>query len=210
MKTYSMPQGSAEWYAARLGVITASEADSLVSLTGKVRTGAGVDSYLHRKLAEKLLGWSPDQLEGFAVTQGKLIETICIPWFEFTFDKKVSRLGFCTSDDGRTGFSPDGILDDGSGLEIKSPQGPNQIKYLLDNKVPDDYVVQIQHSLMVSGAPYWTFVSYSMTLPALVLRVERDERIQAALSDAIAAFNERFDAALATLNARIKSDGGKP
>ena len=207
MKIHDTEQGSASWYALRMGVVTASEADALVSPLGKVRTGLGVDSYLHRKLAEKLLNWSPEMLEGFAVNQGKLIETICLPWFEFEFEKKVKRVGFCTSDDGRCGFSPDGMLEDGSGLEIKSPQGPNQIKYLLENKVPDDYVIQIQFSLMVSDAPYWTFVSYSMTLPPLVIRVERDEKIQAALREAIAAFNERFDSALARLQSMKQQKG---
>ena len=200
MKIIECVQGEGSWYAARMGVVTASEADALVSPLGKIRTGAGVDTYLHRKLAEKLLNWSPEMLEGFAVTQGKLIETVCIPWFEFEYGKKVKRVGFCTSDDGRCSFSPDGMLEDGSGLEVKSPQGPNQIKYLLENKVPDDYVIQIQFSLMVSNAPYWTFVSYSMTLPPLVIRVERDPKIQAALKEALDGFLSRFDAALAKLS----------
>ena len=201
MKIIDTEQGSASWFQARLGVVTASEADALVTPLGKPRTGQGVDSYMHRKLAEKLLNYSPDQLNTFPMDQGKLIETMCLPWYEFTYSKKVRRVGFCVSDDGRIGCSPDGLLEDGSGLEVKAPQAPNHIKYLLENKVPEDYAVQIQHSLLVTGAPYWTFVSFHLVLPPLVLRVERDPKIQAGLTEALASFNERFDAALSRLKA---------
>ena len=201
MKIIDCAQGSQAWYTARLGVVTASEADALVTPLGKARTGQGVETYLFRKLAEKLLNYSPDQLNTFPMDQGKLIESICLPWYEFETGKKVRRVGFCLSDDGRIGASPDGLLDDGSGIEVKAPQAPNHIKYLLENKVPEDYVVQIQHSILVTDAPYWTFVSYHLVLPPLVLRVERDPKIQAALGEALASFNRRFDAAMERLKA---------
>jgi hypothetical protein len=206
MKILDMAQGSVEWHVARLGVVTASEADSLVTPKWKAKEGAGPDTYMHRKLAEKLLNWSPDMLNTFPVDQGKLIETIAVPWYEFESGKKVKRVGFCLDDSGRIGCSPDGMLEDGSGLEIKAPQPPNAIKYLLGNKVPDDYLPQIHFSLMVTNAPYWTFVSYSMNLPALVVRVDRDEKIQAALREALDGFLARFDEALARIESLSETE----
>ena len=200
MKIIECEQGTAAWFQARMGVITASEIDSLVSPTWKVRTGEGPQTYLCKKVAEKLLNWSADQLQGFSVDQGKILETIALPWFEFTYETKVKRVGFCLSDDGRTGCSPDGLLPDGTGLEIKGPQPPAQVAYLLGGKVPDHYMPQVQFSLYVTGAAHWTFASYSNQLPSLVVRVERDEKAQAAIAEAVAAFSERFDQALATIN----------
>jgi predicted phage-related endonuclease len=202
MKIIECEQGSTAWYMARMGVVTASEFDSLVTPKWKIREGAGVDTYLYRKLAEKILNWSPEMLEGFAVNQGNIIEKITLPWFEFETGKKVKRVGFVTTDDGDAGCSPDGLLEDGSGLEIKSPQGPNHIRYLLENKVPEDYLAQVHFSMLVTGAPYWTFVSYHMTLPALVIRVQRDEEIQAKMREALAGFNERFNASLKILQSK--------
>jgi predicted phage-related endonuclease len=202
MKIIECEQGSTAWYMARMGVVTASEFDSLVTPKWKIREGAGVDTYLYRKLAEKILNWSPEMLEGFAVNQGNIIEKIALPWFEFETGKKVKRVGFVTTDDGDAGCSPDGLLEDGSGLEIKSPQGPNHIRYLLENKVPEDYLAQVHFSMLVTGAPYWTFVSYHMTLPALVIRVQRDEEIQAKMREALAGFNERFNASLKILQSK--------
>jgi hypothetical protein len=169
-----------------------------------VRTGDGPQTYLCKKVAEKLLNWSADQLQGFAVDQGKILETIAIPWFEFTYDTKVKRVGFCLSDDGRTGCSPDGILPDDTGLEIKGPQPPAQVAYLLGGTIPDHYMPQVQFSLYVTGAPHWTFASYSNQLPALVDCVYPDPKAQAAIAEAVAAFSERFDAALAKIN-RLRS-----
>jgi predicted phage-related endonuclease len=202
MKIHEAKQGSSEWFQLRLGIVTASEVDSLITPKWKIKEGAGVDTYLYRKLAEKALNYSPDQLETFAMDQGKLIETVAIPWYEFETGKKVRRVGFCTTDDSRAGCSPDGLLEDGTGLEIKSPQAPNHIRYLLEGKVPDDYLAQVHFSMLVTGAPSWTFCSYSMHLPALVIHVQRDESIQAKLREAVDAFNERFDSALATLKAK--------
>lgn len=200
MKIIECRQGSTEWFRHRIGVVTASEADALISPLGKIRTGAGVDTFLYRKVAEKSLNWSPDELLGRDPEQGKIVETVARPWFAFEYKVKVREVGFCLSDDGTCGFSPDGMLPDGSGLELKAPAGPNHIRYLLENKVPDDYVIQLQHSLFVSQAPYWTFCSYHMVLPPLVLRVEPDPKIQAALGEALAAFGVRFKESMNRIN----------
>lgn len=200
MKIIECVQGEASWFGARMGVVTASEVDALITPKWKVRTGDGVESYLYRKLAEKLLNWSPEMLAGFAVDQGKILETIAIPWYEFAYGAKVRRVGFCVSDDGRTGCSPDGLLPDGTGIEIKSPQAPNHLRYLLEGTVPEDYLPQVHFSMFVTGAPSWTFVSYSNQLPPLVVRVARDEAIQAKLAEAVAGFTARFDEALGKIN----------
>ena len=200
MKIIECEQGTASWYAARLGVVTASEVDALITPQWALRKGDGVETYLCRKVAEKLLNYSPDQLNTFSVDQGKILETIAIPWFEFTQNRKVKRVGFVSTDDGRAGCSPDALLDDGTGLEIKCPQAPNQIKYLLDGRVPEDYLPQVHFSMLVTGAASWMFCSYHLRLPALIIKVQRDEAIQAKLQEALASFLPRFDAALTAIN----------
>lgn len=197
MKTFSCQQGSTEWSQLRLGCVTASEVDALITPLWKPRTGEGVETYLCKKVCEKMLGWSPDELGGFAIDQGKLIETIAIPWFAFQHDCEPKRVGFCKSDDGRIGCSPDALLGDDNGLEIKSPQPPAHLKYLLKNEVPPEYRAQVHFSMLVTNRPRWTFCSFSRQLPPLVVHVERDEKIQAAIREAVAAFLARFDDTLA-------------
>lgn len=193
MKTLNVRQGSGEWIAARLGLVTASEADALLTPSFKQREGAGVETYMFKKLAEKLLGYSPDGANTSHMENGTVAENIARPWYIFTYDVDVEAPGFCVSDCGKFGASPDGLLKDGSGLEIKCPAGPNQLRYLVKNEVPPEYRVQCAFGAYVCDAPYWTFVSFHRSLPALVVRVERDPKADAAIKQALADFFEKFD-----------------
>lgn len=206
MKILTCKQHSTEWSQARLGVVTASEADALLTPAFKARTGEGVETYLHRKICEKFLGWSSDSGGTWAMDQGNIIEQIAIPWFAFTFDAEPQRVGFCLSDDGRVGCSPDALLGDDNGLEIKSPQPPTHLKHLLKNEVPPEYRVQVQFSMFVTGRPRWTFASFSRQLPSLVVHVERDEAVQNQIAEAVSAFYQRFDPILARLVAERESE----
>lgn len=199
MKTLDVKQHSVEWHQARLGVVTASEADALITPTFKVSEGKGVETYLYKKVAEKFLGYAPETGGTFSMEQGNVIETIARPWYAFQYNTDVKEVGFCVSDDGRIGASPDGMLPDGSGLEIKSPQGAAHLKYFVNGEVPPEYRVQVAFSLYVTGAPYWTFVSYHRQLPPLVVRVERDPRHMALIETALGAFFDKFDAIYAKL-----------
>lgn len=194
MKILNMPQGSTEWALARAGVITASDADALVTPKWEVRKGQGVRTYLHEKLAGRIMGWEGDTGGTHAMDQGKVMETMARPWYSFQFGVDIKEVGFCLSDDKRTGCSPDGIIGDDCGMEIKCPTVPKHLDYLLGNKVPDQYLAQIHFSMWVTNFPRWVFVSYSPHLPALVVHVirspEADAAFSAALKDFIPALDE--------------------
>ena len=200
MKTFpNLRQGSSEWLAVRRGVVTASEVDAIISPTFQTRTGKEPETFLFRKLAEKLLGWSDADLRpgggfsNFAMEQGHVVETIARPWFAFQYDCEVATPGFCLSDDEKTGCSPDGLVGDDCGLEIKAPQPPTHLKYLIAGGVPPEYVAQIHFSMFVTGRARWKFVSYSRQFDPLVIEVKRDEEIQKKIASAVASFYERFD-----------------
>lgn len=203
MKIIDCAQRSTEWSQARLGVVTASEVDALVTPLWKARSGEGVETYLYRKLSEKLLGWSPADLSGggsWAMEQGNVVETIARPWYAFEYNCDVQTPGFILSDDGRIGCSPDGLVGKDCGLEIKAPQPPTHLKYLIANEVPKDYLAQVHFSMLVTGFPRWMFVSYSRQFPPLVIEVKRDEAIQAVLRAALAKFFDAFD----VIHAKVK------
>ena len=113
-----------------------------------------------------------------------------------------------TDDAGRIGCSPDGWFEtEGAGLEIKCPQIVTQAKYLLDGKLPSDYRLQVQGSMLVTCAPWWTFLSYHNAMPKLVLQIERDEKVIAVLREALDQFLEKLDAAFQKL---CELNGGPP
>ena len=209
MKTFDVEQYSPEWFALRRGVVTASEIDALVTPAFKARTGEGVETYLCRKLAEKVTGYAPEAGSTFQMDQGSLAEKLALPWFNFTHNRDARAVGFCLSDDGRIGCSPDALDGDDSGLEIKFPAHPTHLKYLMRNELPPEYRAQVHFSMMVTGRPRWTFLSFSRAFPSLVIEVKRDEAIQDALRDALGAFLFRFDEKLAWLT-KQKQDQDAP
>lgn len=198
-------QGSLQWMEAHCGIPTASEFDCLVTPKFEIRTGEMPKTYLARKLAE---AWS-GPLPGFgswATEQGQILEGEARPWLEFEFGWKIQTVGFCTTDDGRIGCSPDGLMEE-SGVEIKCPEGPAHVKYLLNGTLPAEYAPQVHGCMFVTGRPTWRFVSYRRHLPPLILLVHRDDEIQAVLFEALAGFLERFDNGMRRL---IELNGGPP
>lgn len=193
MRIIDVEQGSFEWLEARAGIPTASEFDALVSPTGKIRTGQTPRSYLARKVAEWWLGGPLPEFGSVAMDYGKVLEEEARPAYALHANVDVRQVGLILSDDGRVGCSPDGLIGDDSGVEIKCPSPQTHTAYLLAGELPDDYVLQVQGSMYVTGFQRWTFVSYCRRFPLFVLSVERDPGIQDVLENALAGFFELFD-----------------
>lgn len=199
MKIVPVAQGSFAWLEARAGIVTASELGNLLTPEFKPRTGETPKTYLAEKLAEKWTGEALPGFTSFATDFGKIVEEEAAPWFEFTYDCEVKRGLYLTTDDGKFGCSPDGIIDGKTGLEIKCPQLPNHFKWLLDGKVPKDHLVQVHASLYATGFKEWIFLSYRRHAPPMVVKVARDEAIIKQISEVVADFNAKLDAALRRL-----------
>ncbi len=208
MKIHNVSQGSVEWHQLRAGIPTASEFDALITPLGKIKTGEGPKTYLAKKLAQWWLGGPlSTEMSSFAMDQGSFMEDFCIPWYELEYETKIQRVGFITTDDVDAGCSPDGLLGDDGGLELKAPQIETHIGYLLGGVVPSDYIAQVQGSMFVTGRKWWKFVSYRRKLPALVLHVDIDDDFQEALYEALSDFSDRFEAGKQRL---VDLNGGPP
>ena len=203
MKIVDCIQGSEKWLMARAGIPTASEWDALITPEGKPRTGQGRETYLMQKVAEKVMGYPAQSYGGGAMEQGSILEGEALPWLEFAKGIKAQRVGFCLHDSGRVGCSPDGLIGEDGGIEIKCPSPYVHLGYLLGGVVPKEYRAQVQGSLYVTGRAWWNFLSYNRNFPALFLRVEPDPAFQAGLKTALETFLADFDAALAKVQALI-------
>lgn len=200
-------QGSLAWMQARAGIPTASEFGQIVTPKWEVRKGGMPDTYLAEKVAEWWLNGPLAGFNAFATEQGHLLEEEARPNYTLETGEAVQRVAFCTTDDERVGCSPDGLLGDDGGVEIKSPQIASHVKYLLAGKVPDDYLPQVQGSLFVTGRKYWRFFSYCRKMPPLILTVTPDPKAQAAIQEALELFLSKFEIAKARL---IELNGGPP
>ena len=147
-KIHTVEQGAAEWLQLRVGKVTASELGNLVTPEFAARKGETPHTYLCSKLAE---AWRGAALPGFsshATEQGQILEDEARRWYAFAFDReRIQNVGFVEHDDGRCGCSPDALIDDDSGLELKCPEPTNHVRYLLAGELPKAYTAQVHMSI---------------------------------------------------------------
>jgi len=193
MRRLDVAYGSEEWLRARLGMPTASNFDRI--LTAKtLKFSAQSVGYMHNLLAEWALGIPLQNGGTDFMERGVALEDEAVRLYEMERDVDTQPGGFCLTDDGRTGCSPDRLVGDDGGLEIKSPAPHTHIRYLLGSPV-DDYLLQVQGSLWITGRQWWDVMSYHPDLPAKYVRVLPDLDVHAALDVALEDFLSRFEAA---------------
>lgn len=193
MKIHDVQQGSGPWLELRLAKPTASEFDQLITPLWKIKTGEAPKTYLYQKICEKFMGAFADGGSSFAMGQGSIMEHEALPWFAFTHDMAVQRVGFCTTDDGRVGCSPDGLIGTDGGIEIKCPSPTTHLRYWVEGVLPKEHAAQVHGSMYVTGRKFWHFLSYSRQFPAFLIRVERDEAIQESIHEAVTGFLHEYD-----------------
>lgn len=203
----NIEQGSVEWQILRSGIPTASEFSDFLTSDFELRDGKMIKTYIARKLSEAWIGGPLASLNVFDMEQGHILEEEAVPWFELEYNTPVQRVAFVTTDDGRIGCSPDGLIGDDFGIEIKCPRIETHVGYLLAGKLPTEYAAQVHGSMFVTGRKEWRFLSYCRRMPKLVLTIQRDEEIQKKLAESLAKFLTMFDEAMARLT---KINGGRP
>ncbi len=202
MRIVKCQQGTEEWLDARLGLVTASEVDALITSKWKIKDmdDAGPQTYLFTKIAENWLSKSLEGFTSFATEQGILLEKEARADFKIDHKCEIETVGFIVGDDRRCGCSPDGIIGNEAGVEIKCPQPTNAVRYAINGVLPPDYELQVHFSMFVSGFKRWHFLSYHRTLPKLDIVIERDKEKCATIGKALAAFYAAFDSAWEKLN----------
>ncbi len=192
--------GSPEWRKARAGIPTASAADKI--LTAKtLKPSAQAGAYMNHLLAEWLLGHPLDDGRGsLFMERGVELEAEAAAYFDMERGVDSEIAGFLLRDDRRMGCSPDRLVGNDAGLEIKCPSAAVHVGYLLDkDALVQAYRGQVQGSLYVTGRKVWSLLSYNPAMPSVLVDVEPDEDYIAALQDALEAFHVRLDAAKAQL-----------
>jgi len=175
MKTYMCEQYSPQWWNLRRGIPTASQFDRIMTPV-KRQYSSAARKYARELVAESAVNWTPPFYASQAMQHGTNTEPEARAWYAFTYDDlPVQQVGFCVTDDGLIGCSPDFLAGSVGGGEIKCPQPDTHLGYLDDCVLPPDYACQVHGSLIVTGRQWWDFVSYCPGLPPFVVRVVPDD-----------------------------------
>lgn len=187
MQIFDCDQGSPEWYAARMGIPTASE---FLTVMAKGKDGGASltrATYLRKLAGEILTGEPMESYSNAYMERGKEFEDEARRLFAFMQDAEPQRVGFIRNGD--KGCSPDSLIGEDDGLEIKIALPHIQIERLRLGRLPPEHRHQVQGSIWTCERKRWTFVSYCPRLPLLVVPVERDDGFIAELAGAVTKFN---------------------
>jgi len=181
MRIIDCEQGSDAWLSARLGVPSASQFSKIV--TGKGGKSTQVEAYINQLVAEELTGETTFVYVNEHMKRGTELEPDARELYEALTGNTVQEVGFCLHDTVNAGCSPDGLVGDDGGLEIKCPAPATHVEWVKAGVMPSKHLQQIMGCLWVTGRSWWDFMSYHQTMKPLIVRVERDEEYIAALAE---------------------------
>lgn len=163
-----MEQGSPEWFAARLGRVTASRVCDVVA---KTKTGYSTsrDAYMAELICERLTGKQIDAFTNADMQRGTDLEPIARAMYEIQTGRTVREVGFVQHPTlEMAGASPDGdVLDEPCNglLEIKCPRPHVHLDYLEAGLPPKKYQPQMAWQCVCTQRTWVDFVSYNADMP---------------------------------------------
>lgn len=193
-----LDQGSAEWLAARAGMITASR---IADLMAKTKTGesASRGNYRAQLVAERLTGKPQDSFSNAAMQWGTEQEPMARSAYEILRGEMIEQVGFVPHPEiDKSGASPDGLIGNDGLIEIKCPNTATHIEYAVSGKPPTKYLLQMLWQMECTGRKWCDFVSYDPRMPPdmqlFIVRINRDdERINEIKTEVIKLNSEIAD-----------------
>lgn len=201
LEVFNVEQGTAEWLALRAGVPTASEFATILA-QGKGGAPSLIrKKYLYKLAAESYRGTlSPfESYSNVHMQRGKDFEDEARGMYEITKNVLVEQVGFLMRDG--VGCSPDGLVGEDGGIEIKTKSDHLMVEILLANEMPSEYKGQTQGFLYMTGRKWIDFVAYAPGLPLFIQRQFPDPEYQARLAHEIPVFVQELQKIKAAIEA---------
>ena len=144
-------QRTEEWFAARLGRVTASRVADVIAKT-KTGYSASRENYMAQLVVERLTQTKAESYTSAAMMHGVEQEPFARAAYEATQGVMVEEVGFVSHPSIEwAGASPDGLVGDDGCVEIKCPNTATMIETLLSQKVPGKYITQMQFQMACTG-----------------------------------------------------------
>ena len=202
MIIHTMPQRSEEWFAVRCGKFTASDFGVLMpsskqSMADFNKTQMAI---IYRVAAERMTGIPvADGYVSKAMQHGIDTEDEARISYMLETGKEVKQVGFVEYDEW-IGCSPDGLVGDDAGLEIKCPNSDTHLRYFSDHgELTADYYWQCMGGMLCTDRLWWDLYSYDPRFKneaqkSVLVSIRRD-------NDEIRNMRERLDHAIEKVKA---------
>lgn len=175
-----MEQRTEEWFAARLGRVTASKVKDVMAKGRGGAPSATRQNYMMQLLCERLTGKCEEGYSSAAMQRGTELEPLARMAYELFADGEVSEVGILYHPTIEWfGASPDGVVGSSGLLEIKCPNTATHIATMQSGKHDPTYEWQMLAQMACSGREWVDFVSFDDRLPEelqyVCFRYHRDE-----------------------------------
>lgn len=204
-------QGSPEWFAQRLGKVTASRVADVIA---KTKTGYSTsrDNYMAQLVCERMTQTVAESFTNSAMQWGTETEPLARAAYEAHADVLVDEVPMIAHPTiEAAGASPDGLVGDDGLVEIKCPNTATHIDTLLSQTVPGKYNTQMQWQMACTGRQWCDFVSFDPRmgdgLQLFVKRVPRDAAYIAMLEEEVKKFLVELDGKIMKLNEMKENNG---
>lgn len=201
----SNEQGTIEWHQERLGCITASRVYDVIK-KGRSGYSAARETYMMQLIAEVCTGEAP-KISGKPLEWGNDNEPYACEAYEARNFEVVEHFGLIYKDESkRCGASPDGLIGEDGGIEIKCPfTTPVHLDTMLNGTIKPEYVAQMQFIMWVTGRKWMDFCSYDPRMKGdsdkrlHIIRVPRDTSMMTVFNREIPLFISEMDEILSDL-----------
>jgi putative phage-type endonuclease len=207
-------QGTPEWYAERLGKVTASRVSDVIAKT-KSGWAASRANYMAELVTERLTGVQALRYVSAEMQWGTENEPHARAAYQFEIQSKVDPAPFVPHPSiADTGASPDGYVGADGLIEIKCPNTATHIETLLSGSVAGKYVTQMQWQMACTRRAWCDFVSFDPRLPPsmqlFIKRVPRDEVMINSLEADVADFLQELRLTVHRLRSKYEPESVKP
>lgn len=203
-----------DWLAIRAGKFTGSDFFQYMSYLKKGELSDTAESSLYKKVLEYLGESVADGYKSAAMERGNELEPIARAEYIGETFNDVKEVGFVDLEQLHAGCSPDGMIipepirDAKTGaylfkdrvdytkpikiIEIKCPEIKNYLK-MAKGDIPENYMVQCQYNMFVTGAKSCDFVIYHPDMRLIVHKIDADEQYQEKIRTVLKYLNKRYD-----------------
>lgn len=196
MQILDCKQGTNEWLNARLGIMTASNAHLLLVNGKKDGLGDGLITHAYHLIAERFTGQMSGKFDGNEYTErGHILEPIVSDYYVkmgYATPSEIAEVGIVLNFADKYGYpvgaSPDRLVGENAGLEIKTREPDLQAKLLDTDDIGKEHLAQVQFNLWVTGRKCWDYISYSDGMPFFIKRFQPDEEMHALFDEKISKF----------------------
>lgn len=149
---WDITQQSPEWFEIKKGKMSASHATAIGNC------GKGLETYARQIVKDLII--ERQNFTNKDIERGNELEPIARITYEFETGEKVKQIGFITYSE-FVGVSPDGLINEDGGLELKARNDDIHLGLLLGDPVDSSAVWQMNMGMLITGRKWWDFGSYN-------------------------------------------------